>query len=186
MDAYMCAVQTSPMDPALQLQFRPVTDETRTDLSLFLQRNPAFRECSCMKWRLRSAVFMRMGSKERTGALKSLVAGGTPVGILAYSNDVPVGWCSIAPRRGYRALEKSTGRGRIDDTRVWSVVCFFVDTHWRRKGISLRLPRCHPAGRQAAHRAKCHRIVEPHMMIKLHFCTQHSPFLHSCTINRIG
>jgi len=94
-----------------------------------------------MKWRLRSAVFMRMGSKERTGALKSLVAGGTPVGILAYSNDVPVGWCSIAPRRGYRALEKSTGRGRIDDTRVWSVVCFFVDTHWRRKGISLRLLR---------------------------------------------
>jgi len=94
-----------------------------------------------MKWRLRSSDFTRMGRPERTGALMSLVARGTPVGILAYSNAVPVGWCSIAPRTTYRALKKSAETGRIDDARVWSVVCFFVEIRWRRKGISLRLLR---------------------------------------------
>jgi GNAT superfamily N-acetyltransferase len=94
-----------------------------------------------MKWRLRSTDFKRMDRSERARGLMSLVAGGTPVGILAYSNAVPVGWCSIAPRISYRGLRKSTERGQVDDARVWSVVCFFVDIRWRRKGISLRLLR---------------------------------------------
>jgi GNAT superfamily N-acetyltransferase len=71
----------------------------------------------------------------------SLVTSGTPVGILAYANAVPIGWCSIAPRMSYVGLKTNSERGRIEDARVWSVVCFFVDIRWRGKGISLRLLR---------------------------------------------
>ncbi len=72
-------------------------------------------------------------------ALEELVRTGTPVGILAYSGTTPVGWCSIAPRESYAALERSRVLPRIDDTPVWSVVCLFVDRHFRRQGLTCRL-----------------------------------------------
>ena len=126
---------------ALELRFRPVTAETLADLDIFRQRNPGFRECSCMRWRLTRAALQSSTPLGRARVLDALFMAGTPVGILAYANDVPIGWCSIAPRETCKALEKSASLARIDDAAVWSVVCFFIENRWRRKGISLRLLR---------------------------------------------
>ena len=115
--------------------------ENLADLDLFRQRNPRFRECSCMRWRVSRVEFQRSTPLGRARALDALATAGAPIGILAYANDVPVGWCSISPRETYRELEKSVSLARIDDEPVWSVVCFFVERGWRRKGISLRLLR---------------------------------------------
>ena len=72
-------------------------------------------------------------------ALTGLVRRDTPIGVLAYLDGEPVGWCSIAPRETYRALERYRALPRIDDTPVWSVVCFFVDRRVRRQRITLGL-----------------------------------------------
>ena len=37
----------------------------------------------------------------------TLVKAGTPVGVLAFDGDEPVGWCSIAPRETYARLSRS-------------------------------------------------------------------------------
>ncbi len=72
-------------------------------------------------------------------ALAGLVRRNTPVGVLAYAEGEPVGWCSIAPRETYAALERYRGLPRLDEAPVWSVVCFFIDRRFRRQGVTLGL-----------------------------------------------
>jgi len=50
-----------------------------------------------------------------------------------------VGWCSVAPRDEFTRLERSRILKPVDNTPVWSVVCFFVDKEYRQRGISQRL-----------------------------------------------
>lgn len=126
--------QTEP-DTQLALRFRPVTSETMGDFVLFRSTHSQFGSCSCMRWRMRNAQFTRSTRRARAGAFDALVEEDIPVGILAYLNDTPVAWCSVAPRQTFKGLK----RGGRDEARTWSVTCFWVDPLYRRKGITVRL-----------------------------------------------
>lgn len=123
------------------LEYHPVTPERLADLERFSERHGKFRYCSCMRWRLKSTDFQRSTKEGRVAALAELVREHTPVGVLAYSDGEPVGWCSVAPRETYAALERYRALPRIDDVPVWSVVCFFVDQAHRHQGVTLGLLR---------------------------------------------
>jgi len=86
-----------------------------------------------------SSEFHRSTKEARVAALEGMVRQNIPVGVLAYGDGEPVGWCSIAPRETYGALERYRARPRLDDRAVWSVVCFFVDRRVRREGVTLGL-----------------------------------------------
>ncbi len=134
------------MDPATgmskpALEFRPVTSDRLADLSRFSLEHSKFRYCSCMRWRMNSTDYRRSSKEERVKALEARVRQATPVGVLAYLEGEPIGWCSIAPRETYEALERSRTLPRVDDAPVWSVVCFFVDRRFQRQGITTRLLR---------------------------------------------
>ena len=73
--------------------------------------------------------------------MKSIVDSGEVPGILAYVDDQPAGWCSLAPRERFPRLENSRVAKPVDDKLVWSVVCFFVEKSHRNKGLSLQLLR---------------------------------------------
>jgi GNAT superfamily N-acetyltransferase len=111
------------------------------DLARFSEDHGKFRYCSCMRWRMKSTDYQRSTKESRVEALNDLVRQGTPVGVLAYQDGEPVGWCSIAPRESYAALERYRALPRIDDAHVWSVVCFFIDRRVRRHGFALGLLR---------------------------------------------
>jgi len=89
-------------------------------------------------------------------AMKRIVDASREPGLIAYVGDEPAGWCSVAPRDEYRHLETSRILAPVDDEEVWSVVCFFVDRKYRRKGVALALLRA--AVEFAAERGA--RIVE--------------------------
>ncbi len=91
-----------------------------------------------MWWRITAREFSK-GSAENKKALKALVASGEVPGILAYAEGQPVGWCSVAPRERFGRLERSRVLKRVDDTPVWSVVCFFVAKTHRRRGMMVDL-----------------------------------------------
>ncbi len=118
------------------IQFRPVTVARLSDLTEFSRCHGKFRYCSCMRWRMTSSAYRRSSKLERVKALEELVRAGTPVGILAYHEEQPVAWCSIAPRSTYQALERYRALPRIDDSPVWSIACLFVDRHFRRQGLT--------------------------------------------------
>jgi hypothetical protein len=68
-----------------------------------------------------STDYQRSTKESRMAALDELVRQGTPVGVLAYVDGDPVGWCSIAPRETYAALERSRALPCVDDTPVLPV-----------------------------------------------------------------
>jgi GNAT superfamily N-acetyltransferase len=122
-----------------KLEFHPVTPARLPDLERFSAQHGKFRYCSCMRWRMTSAEYQRSTKESRIAALADLVCENTPVGVLAYLDGEPVGWCSVAPRETYAALERFRALPRLDAAPVWSVVCFFVDRHARRQGVTLGL-----------------------------------------------
>jgi len=92
-----------------------------------------------MWWRLTNAQFEKQKGEVNRQALKELVDSGKTPGLLAYDGARPIGWCSLAPREEYARLARSRILKPVDDTSVWSVVCFFVDKDYRARGVSGQL-----------------------------------------------
>jgi hypothetical protein len=136
----------------LRLVFQPVTPERLPGLARFMEQHGKFRYCACMRWRMPSSAFTRSTKEDRADALERLVQEGVPIGVLAYLDQEPVGWCSVAPREAHAGLERYRALPRIDDRPVWSVVCFFVSARIRRTGATLGLLKAAVdyAGSQAA------------------------------------
>jgi GNAT superfamily N-acetyltransferase len=141
-----------PFVETMSLEFHPVTAARLPDLVRFSAAHGKFRYCSCMRWRMTSSQFQRSSRPDRETALRTLVEGGTPVGVLAYADGEPVGWCSIGPRNSHAALERYRKLPRVDGAPVWSVVCFFVDSRFRRQGLTVELLKAAVgyAGREGA------------------------------------
>jgi GNAT superfamily N-acetyltransferase len=93
-----------------------------------------------MFWRVpRKQWDAQRGDGNKTALRKIVTAGGWAPGILAYAGRQPVGWCAIAPRKQYVALERSRILKPIDDQPVWSISCLFVKRTHRRLGVSALL-----------------------------------------------
>jgi len=59
--------------------------------------------------------------------------------IHAYAGGEPVGWCAVAPREAYTALQRSRVLKPVDADPVWAIVCFVVARPFRRRGLSVHL-----------------------------------------------
>lgn len=134
-------MSSEPITPPLDLVVRPLTPERWADLERLFGDRGATGGCWCMWWRLPRAAFERQKDAANRAAFASIVADGPPPGLLGYVGDAPVGWCAVAPREEYPALERSRVLKRIDDAPVWSVVCLFVARPFRHQGVSVALLR---------------------------------------------
>ena len=123
----------------LVLGFRPLTPERWPDLEALFGRHGATGGCWCMWWRLTQAEFDRNAGEGNKEAFRRIVDSGPPPGLLAYSETQPAGWCAVAPRETYPRLDRSRILKPVDDTPVWSVVCFFVGRPFRRRGVTVQL-----------------------------------------------
>ncbi len=92
-----------------------------------------------MYWRQTRAQYEDQHGELNHQSMRALVDSGTVPGILAYSADEPVGWCSIAPREEFSSLARSRILQPVDDQPVWSVVCFFIARSQRRMGLTVKL-----------------------------------------------
>lgn len=109
------------------------------DLERLFGARGACGGCWCMLWRLTRSRFEDQKGEGNRREMKKIVTAGKLPGILAYAGDEPVGWCAIAPRDQYPALERSRILKKVDDQPVWSVTCLFVAKPYRRRGVSVRL-----------------------------------------------
>jgi GNAT superfamily N-acetyltransferase len=123
----------------MRLEVHPVTPDRAVDLVAFSEAHGKFRYCSCMRWRMTSSEYKRSTKESRIVELDRRARRGDPIGVLGYRDREPVGWCSIAPRESYGALERFRALGRIDEEAVWSVVCFFIDRRVRGQGATADL-----------------------------------------------
>ena len=121
------------------LEFYPLTGDRWAHFEQLFGERGACGGCWCMWWRLRRSEFDRQKGEGNRKAMKAIVDSGEVPGILAYAGNVPVGWCSVAPRPTFPVLNRSRILKKIDESPVWSIVCFFVDKNYRNKGLSVQL-----------------------------------------------
>jgi GNAT superfamily N-acetyltransferase len=114
------------------------THEWHDFLTLFSEKGVQ-NGCWCMYWRIKRTDFHRYWGEKNKALMKSIVESGKVPGILAYRDDKPVGWCSIASREDFPVLDRSSTLKRVDDKPVWSIVCFFVSKPYRREGMTSHL-----------------------------------------------
>jgi GNAT superfamily N-acetyltransferase len=116
-------------------------------LEAFFGPNGAYSNCWCT-WFRQSSEDYRQGCLDRGAANRELlnrltVEGATP-GLLAYQDDRPVGWVSVAPREQFGRILRSPSLRPPDpaassEQGVWSVVCFWIPRAHRGKGLARHL-----------------------------------------------
>lgn len=121
--------------------YRPLTAEFWSDFVGLFGPKGAYAGCWCMWWRSSRREFEANQGEGNRRLMENLVKSGQVPGILAYCNDRPAGWCSVAPREHYAALERSRVMKRLDDLPVWSIVCFFIGRGFRGQGLGAYLIR---------------------------------------------
>ncbi|HEX7567102.1 MAG TPA: GNAT family N-acetyltransferase [Anaerolineaceae bacterium] len=120
-------------------QIYPLTSDRLPGLEALFGAHGAFGGCWCMFFRLSNKDWGAQSGEERKAGLHRIVDSGTAPGLLAYDGEKPVGWISLGPRPDFKRLERSRTAKPIDDQPVWSVVCFFVEKSYRRKGLTVAL-----------------------------------------------
>jgi GNAT superfamily N-acetyltransferase len=92
-----------------------------------------------MWWRLTRSEWERGKGSLNKRAFKRIVYSGEVPGIIAYAGRLPVGWCAVAPRESFSALERSRVLKPVDEKPVWSIACFFIARAYRGKGVAAGL-----------------------------------------------
>jgi Acetyltransferase (GNAT) family len=122
-----------------EIIFKPLNEKTWQDWVTLFGSRGACGGCWCMWWRMNRKEFEENKGMKNRRTMKKLVKKGEFIGIIAYRNRKPIGWCAFAPREKFIRLDKSRVLKRIDDQPVWSIPCFFITKGERRKGLSAEI-----------------------------------------------
>jgi GNAT superfamily N-acetyltransferase len=125
------------------VDIRPLTPERLPDLAELFEQGGDPKWCWCAYFRIRGFDFSKGGKARHRQAMEHAVdenaREGRAPGLVAYDGSEAVGWISIGPREDYERLAHSTVLKPIDDTPVWSIVCFVVGRRSRGRGIARAL-----------------------------------------------
>jgi GNAT superfamily N-acetyltransferase len=125
------------------LEIHPLTADRFGDLATLFDQGGDPKWCFCSYYRLRSLDFGSATPTSNRAVLEAAVrttAGERRApGLVAYRDGQPIGWVSVGPRSDYARLEHSKVLGRVDETPVWSIVCFVVARTARGGGVAAAL-----------------------------------------------
>lgn len=134
--------------------FVPATPDRLRDLETIFGDSGNGRKCWCAYWYLPNAEFKAGWGEGNRSFFRSLVAEGQAPGVMAYCGGEPAGWCGVGPRSAFDRLNRSKAFAPVDDAPVWSVTCFIVRKHYRRRGL-LRLLLRHAVRFASERGARC-------------------------------
>ena len=125
------------------IEIKVATEDLVSDVGTLFGTDRAANGCWCMWFIIPVKDYHAGGREKNRRRFCELVQSCTePVGLLAYLNDCPVGWCAVGPRARYiRAIRTPTFKERdaSEDGVVWLVPCFFVRADARHAGVSRAL-----------------------------------------------
>jgi ribosomal protein S18 acetylase RimI-like enzyme len=109
---------------------KPVDRNNWMDFESLFQSKGGPHYCWCMAWRMTKDELKQNNSAFRKECIKQRVWSDTPIGILGYSENKAIAWCSIAPRETHHRLG-----GDENLKNVWSITCFYIKKEYRRQGL---------------------------------------------------
>lgn len=137
------ADEQSGQNVAVIVDIHPLTPERLPDLAGLFGQGGDPKWCWCAYFRLRSVNFSNSTASDNREVLEDAVevtnAAGRAPGLVAYRAGEAVGWVSLGPRSDYERLVHSRLLAPIDDSPVWSIVCFVVARAARGQGLALEL-----------------------------------------------
>jgi GNAT superfamily N-acetyltransferase len=123
-----------------EFEFHPLTADRWPDVVRLFDTHSNPRSCWCQYWRLAQPEWRSNSPEQRRDLLEGAVEAGAPVGVLAYRDGEPVGWCSVAPRETHDRVQRTRSmRASEPTTNTWSVVCFFVHRSARHRFLMTEL-----------------------------------------------
>jgi GNAT superfamily N-acetyltransferase len=131
----------------MTIDIQPLIPDRLPDLAALFGEGGDPKWCWCAYYRLRGTDFSSGSAARNRAVLETAtmdgVALGRAPGLIAY--DEPggraIGWVSIGPRSDYERLVRSRVLAPVDDTPVWSIVCFVVSRRSRGHGLAHTLLR---------------------------------------------
>ena len=117
------------------ISIKEVTDQNWNDMQELFGEKGAYGGCWCTYFRLKRSEFQSLPKSGRKEMMSEIISSGKTPGIMAYMEGKPVGWCSVAPREEFILLSTSRIMKPVDSKPVWSIVCFYIDKKFRRKGV---------------------------------------------------
>jgi GNAT superfamily N-acetyltransferase len=118
-----------------------VLDRSRiADLDELFACDRSVDRCWCMWFIIRVNDYQAAGHDgNRTSFIELVEEGPPPMGLIAYDDGKPVGWCAAGPRARYaRAAKTPTLKSRnpAEKEDVWLIPCFFIRPGWREQGVA--------------------------------------------------
>jgi hypothetical protein len=98
----------------MNLTIRPLTPDLWPKLEELFGPVGACNGCWCMYWRIGSAYTKRPRGENKK-AFKAVVKKGPPPGLVAFADDLAVGWAQVTPRAALPRLD----RGRFQTGRQY-------------------------------------------------------------------
>lgn len=117
----------------------PLTPERFADLAALFEEGGDPKWCWCVYFRFRGRDWTNSTAAQNRAGLEALTERPLAPGLVAYDGDRVVGWVSLGPREDYERLTFSKVLAPVDDTPVWSIVCFVVSRRARGRGIAAAL-----------------------------------------------
>lgn len=121
--------------PKLDITIRPLTPDQWLALEDLFGEHGAVNGCWCMYWRIGNE-YRKRPRQENKEAFHEIVKCGPAPGLLAFIDDLPVGWCQLTPRDAVPWIDHTWRLKRVDDLPVWSISCLYVRKGYRRMGIT--------------------------------------------------
>jgi GNAT superfamily N-acetyltransferase len=119
------------------IEVRPAT--VFNDVATMLgPRNPTASVCWCLSHRLDGRTNSALVGPARAEYVRELTDRPVAPGVLAYDDEVVVGWAAVAPRSEL-PFQHSRKIPHVDDLPVWSVWCFRVRPGHRGHGVARAL-----------------------------------------------
>src|SRR5687767_7001450 len=123
----------------IEVNVKPLTEKNWRDFELLFGEKGACGGCWCMYWRQTAKEYQENKGENNRKAIKKLARDSIAPGLIAYVNNIPAGWCSVATRGSFKRLGYSKILKPVDDKSVWSLPCFFIAKPFRNKGLSRQL-----------------------------------------------
>ena len=124
----------------MALRFEPLTPDRIPDLATLFGQGGDPKWCWCAWFRVRGRDWTNATAAANRQLLETAASGQDHApGLVAYDEDVVVGWVSLGPREDYERIAFSKVLAPIDDKPVWSIVCFVVGRKSRGQGVAAAL-----------------------------------------------
>ena len=125
------------------LEIHPLTPKRLPDLAALFGQGGDPKWCWCASFRSRSLDFTKANPAANRQvlerAMRTTAQERRAPGLIAYRDGEAIGWVSIGPRDDYERLRHSKVLAPVDDSPVWSIVCFVVGRRARGQGVATAL-----------------------------------------------